>query len=1207
MKSPPVMPVVSIIYVMSSILKIFLLGGFRSEPPRAIPGGHPYRLFVFLLLHPQKVHGRDQIATRLWPDLEPARGRRALSDALYRLRQAVPDQWFAVQNETLAFTPPAALWVDVWAFAENAAGDDEDRLAAAAALYQGELAPDIEDDWIWLQREQLRNRMTAVLQKLAELAENEQQFAQARRYYRRLAEMDDMNEAAQRGLMRCLAAQDRLDEALAVFQQFQAFLAAELSVPPAAETRRLAQQLQDEWEAQQQKSGTLKTIPFVGRMQERTQLLTLLDEARAGQGGLVVLLGQAGMGKTRLLEFLAQSADWRGWQVAWGRGEEFALPQPYAPLAAALTAVLPRPRVQQLSRLVPPWWMSLLARLIPVFRQQPDLPQVPETAVTGQQLAAALRVLLAGLGQIAPHLLLLDDVQWADPAVWPLLLALQPALAEMAILLVVSGRDDGLQALAPAWEAIRTWEKVGVPVIQIGGLEPQPLAEMARALGRESLSTTALAHLHQMSGGNPLLALSLLETDEPVTAVSQSPLLAVQRKRLAGLDDAALLVLQAAAVLGYRFDYDLWEAVVSGIDVADLPLLAGELERERLLILEEDGYRFHHDTLRACVYQDLPPARRPLIHERALAAYRQLRPGETLALLNHAAQGGDDTAVARYALQAGQEALERFAYEDALAYFSRALAVLPPDSWANRFAALAGRVTTYSLQADQARLQADLARLQAAADHLPDLKLKAEVVWRRAEFAWLYGDQESARQLAEAGLALAQEAGDAAREAACMESLGRIARNRGDYHLARDWVSRAHERFTAVGDRFGQASTLDKLANLAFEMGQSERAITLHQQAAQLFHELGAIPYESRSLSGMALAWKASGAYEKARQTHLQILQIATDFGDKHTLWAQQVLLGNIAFELGDYDTAVTWYTEALSLCWQINNPRDISMTLNNLGEAYREKGEPEPALAYYNQGLNVNREKGYQRGEANSLNGIGLAHLDLGQTGEALAALTAARSLWQSLGERLKLTETIAVIALVSVAQGDLTAAQETIRASLELLKADDHPFWRRRAHAAAYRVRLAAGEADTAVTHLCRAAQAVDEITRKLPPGERAAFWQRVPINRQIQKALAAHSRTSQVHLVAAGVPLGQKLTPPDYIAVTWTISVPTDSLISPEPERRRHVLRRLLAEAAAQGAAPTDDDLATAVGVSRRTVLRDMQILAAEGEAVLTRRRT
>ncbi len=130
--------------------------------------------------------------------------------------------------------------------------------------------------------------------------------------------------------------------------------------------------------------------------------------------------------------------------------------------------------------------------------------------------------------------------------------------------------------------------------------------------------------------------------------------------------------------------------------------------------------------------------------------------------------------------------------------------------------------------------------------------------------------------------------------------------------------------------------------------------------------------------------------------------------------------------------------------------------------------------------------------------------------------------------------------------------------------------------------------------------------EMAGTLPTDARARFLRQDPLNRKVRAALDALSRRIQVRLVCEDVPLGRSLTEADYTEVTWTVYTPRDDLIGKKTERRRHVLQRLLMEAEAQGAAPTDDDLAEALGVSRRTILRDMQVLAEAGVPLPTRRR-
>ncbi len=1162
--------------------RINLFGGFRAEPPLTFSGRQAQRLLVYLLLHPGQPHGRDQLATHLWPDTPPDRGRRALSDALYRLRQAIPTHWLDAQAETITLPPPPDLWVDVWEFDRLASSEP----AKAAGFYQGDLSPEIEDEWIWGKREWLRERMTAVLLSLAEAAENAQQYEEAAGHYGRLAALDELNEAAQRGLMRCHAARGRLDEALAVYQTFQQLLAAELNVAPATATQQLARQLQAEWELQQQTAVGLTTTPFVGRAMERTHLLARLDEARAGRGGLVVLLGEAGMGKSRLLESLAQSADWRGWQVGWGRGEQFVLPAPYVPLAEALTAVLPRPRLQQLARLLPPWPLTLADQIVPAIGRELTLaPLPPESSPRDQQLPVALRLLLDGLQQIAPHLLILDDVQWA---VWPLLTHLQPALAEISVLVVVSGRLGELRQQTAVWETLSAWEQKGAAVLRLAGLEPQALAEMARALGRGTLSTAELARLHQASGGNPLLAQNLLELDDPT---AQPELLALQRRRLAQLSDAHLLVLQAAAVLGLHFDYELWEAVITAIPTAELPTLAGELEERRLLILQKDGYRFSHDTLRASVYLDTPDERRRQLHGRALTAYAQRRPEAILSLLYHAQEAGDGTAVARYALLAGEESLKRFANQAARQQFTQALAALPPQDWPNRYAALLGRVRAIGSMGDREAQAADLALLHNLAEQSGDQKKLAYTLALQAKFHWQLSDFAQARQTIAAGLQLSPEP-DA--QAILLETLGQVERDQGHYQAARDNFAQAGQLYAQLGNTAGVGNNYVMAGIVAQRLNDFPQAITLFHQALTTSRELGSRALESLALGNLVTVHWGLGDYQQAIAYGRQALALNREVGE---LWAQASNLGNLGALLamtGDFAAAIEHMHQALAILRITRDRQSLAINLSNLANLYMDSGQTGQAIPLFTEALDLNRQMGRKRSEGYALHGRGVTYYQEGRYAEAVADLQTAVQIRAELGEESNLCFTQADLALALLAQGQIAAADDEMQAVLALLSPKTTPDARQQVHFAAYHTFLVQDQESTALRHLALAEQVLWETANALPETQRPSFLQLNPRNQVVLTAVSRHTRTTQTQLVKADTPSGRRLTAADYTAVTWTLYTVADELAASPAARRQQVIQRLLQEAAAQGAAPTDDDLAQALNVSRRTVLRDRQAL-------------
>ncbi len=623
---------------------MWLFGGFRIETPQeaiSIPGGSAQNLMAYLILHPDTAHMRERLADLIWPESPPDRIRRQFSNTLYRLRQALGEGWLISQGESLRLNRNSDLWVDVWAFEALQAAGDTQSIEQAVTLYKGDLAPEITHEWILPRRVLLREGYFSALLKSGQEAEGQKQFERALGYYQRLSFEDPLREDAQRGVMRSLAALGRLGEALVAFDNFHQHLLRELAAAPSNKTVTLADQLRQEWEMQQSVAVGAKIPPFVGRAAERAELLSRLDQAYAGHGGVVVLLGEAGIGKTRLLQVLQESAAWRGWQVFYVRGEEFGLRAPYAPLPAALSKALPPPRAQQMAQLIAPHWLSLISRVVPGIKIDPQLAEDIDPTKATRQMYKAVGQLLAGLTEIAPHLLILDDVQWADEAFWELLTVLQSDIAPLPLLLVVGGRSGDLQRQPRALEAIQTWEKAGATILSLSPLEIDALSELTSAMGHGQLAQAEIEDLRTRSGGNPLLALALLEASDQGESANTPELAGLMDRRLQRVSMPAQLALQAAAVLGYQFDYELWTQLTPGLPNSEMPAVAGELERNRLIDIAEESYQFEHDTLRAHVYNSTPTDRRAQLHQNALAALEARDPTDSLTLIAPRARGSE--------------------------------------------------------------------------------------------------------------------------------------------------------------------------------------------------------------------------------------------------------------------------------------------------------------------------------------------------------------------------------------------------------------------------------------------------------------------------------------------------------------------------------------------------------------------------------------
>lgn len=1105
-------------------LEVRLLGDFViMQAGRPLPGLDAPRLqalLTLLLLRRDAPQLRRHLAFQLWPDSSESQAQTNLRNLLHRLRQSwgQADDYLQIKTKSVQWQPVAPYTLDVADFentlraAETAVSPPDAILSLQQAIvyYQGDLLPSCYDEWILPERGRLRQQFLTALEQLLDMQIAQQDWSEAIRLAQRLLREEPLREAAYRRLMRLHLAQDDRAAALRVYHACAAALERELEVPPSAETEALHQQLLAAPDGVAVTKPTREMAKLVGREAAwqllRQQWLTLPE---AGPH-LLLIEGEAGIGKSRLAQEF----------VAWARRQRAttAVTTCYAtdaglafsPLAGWLSAL-------PLERLAP-LWRTELARLLPqLLIDDPDLPPPGPLTESWQQQRFFTALTQAVQAARQPILLLLDDAQWADEETLSWLHTLLRGVRPTRLLLLVTLRRGAL--LPPGLETLLADGRQTARLTRLS-LEPLSAAEtavLATDLLQNSLDAETAAAFFRHTEGNPLF---IVETARAMQGAWQwgdarlplpEKVQAMLESRVAQLAPLAREVMNLAAVVGRSFTFEVLSAA-GDLSTAQLVAALDELWQRRMVIPQgESSYDFAHDKLRQVVYDGLSPVRRRWLHGRILDALHTLyhdRLEETIGVLaHHALQAGRRADAARFALQAGQVALSRFAHREAAAQFTQALSHLAPQDVSGAYSALSGRAQAWHALHDQPRLQVDLEQLQELVDAQANPRWQAEVSWRRAEFAWLQGDQVAAQQLAEGGLALAQQAGDGAREAALLETLARIARNQGDYRRAHHWVTAAHERFTAVGDRFGQASTLDKLANLTFEAGNAEQAAAMHARAAGMFHELGATPYEFRALSGQALALKALGNYAQARETHMQILAAAAASADRVNQWTQQILLGNVAFELGDYETAVHWYTTALDLVRQLNSPRDLSMTLNNLGEAYREKGEPDQALGYYQEGLALNREKGYQRGEAHSCHGLGLSYLDQHQPAAARTALEEACALWQKLGERLKLTESRAALALVALAEGQVAEGQRQVTAALAGLNAQqDHPGWRRWAFFVAYQVWLAAGDVETAVDYLRQAAQARAEIAVSLPP-EAKAHFQLVYLNRQITAAQELH----------------------------------------------------------------------------------------------------
>jgi DNA-binding SARP family transcriptional activator len=746
------------------MLRLYLLGRFevvRKDAPipaQAWRRRRPADLLKLVALAPGRTLSREQAIDALWPDKDPASGANNLHRALYDLRQVLGGRWVDIDKGQIRLRPD--VWVDVDAFDRAVQEGGRARLAEAVALYRGDLAPeDLEADWLEARRAVLRSRFTEAAYPLARAAADEGDAAAALPLLRRLLDLDPAAEEPHRLAMRLLAASGRRAEALRQYDTCETALRGS-GRAPSEETRALRESIQvgtlgpaqarpalEGWRrAARRLLGTTEPLPIRGR----GALLLLLESLVEKGGGTVVLLGERGVGRTRLAVEGARLAQGRGAAVLAGAagagvaGEPFGLFVDLFRERARVDPGAPDPFAGG-----PPGGADGEAARLAVF----------------DAVARALATAAEG----RPLYLLLDDLEEADESSLNLLHFLARRARELRLVIVATCREDAIHAGTPIQMALSHLDggqlARGVRVPRLG---LQATREQVADLAGEPVPEPLLAQIYRATDGSPLLVEEAVRSQrESGQQVPADPGAAL-RARVARLGGRVEALLAAAAVAGRRFDFEVLRPV-TGL-TANEALDALEVCVEARL-LDEDGagYHFHHDLVREALYAGLSPERRRALHAALADALEAAGvhdpPWEALA--RHRRAAGQDDRALRLLVAAGHRAAARTGLGEALQSFGEALELLERTPGADGPARLElldamGRVQLELGEASgAARSFGEAARLEGAAGFRPAPEARARA-HRLAAVALAAGghlDAASA-ELAEGLDAAAQAAGE---------------------------------------------------------------------------------------------------------------------------------------------------------------------------------------------------------------------------------------------------------------------------------------------------------------------------------------------------------------------------------------------------------------------------------------------------------------
>jgi DNA-binding SARP family transcriptional activator len=495
-------------------------------------------LIKLLALAPGHQLHREQIMDVLWPDLEPEAAANNLHKTLHLVRRVIepdlppktPSSFLHLQSDFVTLQPPGLLWIDVEAFREAATTARMTRdpvvYEEALSLYTGDLLPgDRYEDFSVGPREELRSLQFSLLLELSILRERSGEIGAAMDPLRQLVAMDPAHEEAHSALMRLLVRAGHRHLALRQFQHLTDALRRELDTEPDPSVQAMHEQIRagnfvPESPTAGQHALTSSplyersdTSPLVGRDRELAELTTALADLSSNRGALVLVKGEAGMGKSRLAAELVQRAGRLGATALWGASYPQDQPIPYAPFVVALEGFAIRFTPSGLRSLVGDAAPEL-ARLAPAIATALGADQIEGIgdAPDRRRLYGAVADFLGRLAARSPVVLVLDDLQSADETSLDLLHYLTRSLRQVPVLIIATFRTEEIGTSDHLGRLLAQLAQDGLATtIELQPLHVHEAHEIVSALLNDRPAPELVQSVHSISQGNPFFVIEAVE------------------------------------------------------------------------------------------------------------------------------------------------------------------------------------------------------------------------------------------------------------------------------------------------------------------------------------------------------------------------------------------------------------------------------------------------------------------------------------------------------------------------------------------------------------------------------------------------------------------------------------------------------------------------------------------------------------------------
>jgi serine/threonine protein kinase/tetratricopeptide (TPR) repeat protein len=788
--------------------------------------------------------------------------------------------------------------------------------------------------------------------------------------------------------------------------------------------------------------GRQHRSPLIGRTQEWERLQQLIWQTESSSQRLsadlptaflsstttsrpscMILLGEAGIGKTRLAEELSQAAQRREWTVIWSRGYAQERDLPYRLWAECVRAVIQHElRLSQDGGLSPLLLQSFSALTVLIPELVDLLPQdrhIPPTSASQEQLRLyeGILTLFVTVSQRRPLLIILDDLHWSDSSSVELLSYLIRRLQGHRFLIVGTCRERDLPSTHPLSVLFATSERE--QALTMLHLAPLTNTEIGKLVGH--LSSPLTRHIQRYAAGNPFFAeeLSRVPVPEGIASNGATPssrhlstslprtITALLEVRLSNVNSACQRLLVRAAVLGGSFALNTIRSMEAGEPDADDDTILDLLE-EALhagIITEENNgthitYHFWHPLFVSYLYEGLSAGRRAILHHKAAEVLQHLYQGReqegAAAIVNHLVKGGADSLqIAHFSELAGDRAYALSAYPEAMQHYQLVIEhgkTLHANASAEEHLHLAILLERLG---ECTRVQGNEQQARHYFEHALEVR-------KQYRFSALEFDHQDEAQI----------------EALLWCEVGRTWFDTGDYEHAQHCYGRAEQvlREAKVAEDPTWATLYLRQSYILWHEGSFDHARQTAQHALRIFkHAL--------------------------RQQHHPIINALPSTATRRTLAGDPVDLGRthkvlavIAATLGQSTLALDQLNTALTIFERNDHQQEIASICGDMGDVYLRIGEHLQAQATLHRSLSIAERIGDPAIMSVAFANLGILAARLGDLAEAEACFKRALVLAEQVGDPVYMSLFQAFFTLVLQDQGQMIKARESVRQALRI-----------------------------------------------------------------------------------------------------------------------------------------------------------------------------